>query len=88
MKSDAKRIQALNLLKHIYVAHPPKGESITLKVDLDYENNADMKRALLKAATHYHPDKPKNKSAGIEWYVMCEELTKQINEYYGYYKEL
>jgi len=88
-KSGAKRPQALNLLKHIYSSHPPKVEGgAELKTGLDYENNSEMKKALLKAAVHYHPDKPINKSSGMEWYVMCEEITKLVNEYHGHYKEL
>lgn len=88
-KSSARRPQALNLLKHIYKSHPPKIEGgFELKTGLDYEDNSEMKKALLKAAVHYHPDKPINKSSGIEWYVMCEEITKRVNEYHGYYKEM
>jgi len=85
--SSAKRPQALKLLRHIYEKHPPKIEGAELKPGLDYENNAEMKKALLKATTHYHPDKQINKTSGLEWYIMCEEIMKLINEYHSYFKE-
>mmetsp|Transcript_26450 Transcript_26450/g.70736 ORF Transcript_26450/g.70736 Transcript_26450/m.70736 type:complete len:409 (-) Transcript_26450:135-1361(-) len=88
MKNEARRPRALNLLKHIYATHPPKAEGAELQAGLEYDDNAKMKKALLKAATHYHPDKPINKSSGIEWFVLCEEITKHINDYHGHYKGL
>jgi len=45
-----------------------------------------MRQAMRKAATQYHPDKLFNKTEGIEWLVLCEEITKRINEYYEFLK--
>lgn len=86
-KSESKRKQALFLLKHIYEQYPPKMEAFSPpKADLAFDNNSDMKRALIKAVSHYHSDKPCNKNNGIEWYVLCEEITKLLNKYHDVFK--
>mmetsp|Transcript_10343 Transcript_10343/g.15533 ORF Transcript_10343/g.15533 Transcript_10343/m.15533 type:complete len:314 (-) Transcript_10343:1689-2630(-) len=83
-KCQGKLYKAHALLVHIYETLPPKKGSIT--TPLDKNSKEDMKKALLKAVTHYHPDKHYNKEAGVEWLVLCEEITKRLNEYYEHTK--
>jgi hypothetical protein len=74
------------LVTHIYRDHPPKNDS-TLSEDLDRDDDNALKKACLKAVSDYHTDKKVNKTAGIEWYFLCEEIVKQLNEFYAYFKE-
>ena len=67
---------------HLYAKVPPKKSGAVLAEPLDRDNKEEMKKAFLKAVTHYHPDKKCNKESGIEWLVLCEEITKRLNEYY------
>lgn len=97
-KFEGKLYKGYALLVHLYEVlppklPPPKKPKATPEVDIDFKEamkNLDrdskeaMKKALLKAVTHYHPDK--NRKAGVEWLVLCEEITKRLNEYYEYTK--
>ena len=88
-KSGADRNKALLLLRHVYEKHPPKMETFTPpKADLAFDNNSDMKKALIHAVRHYHSDKPCNKNNGMEWYVLSEEITKLLNKYHDVFKSL
>ena len=66
---------------HLYAKVPPKNGAV-LEPSLSRDSKEQMKKAFLKAVTHYHPDKKCNKESGIEWRVLCEEITKRLNEYY------
>jgi len=68
------------LLKHLYETHPPKGENQTIPTDLL------EKKKLLKAITHYHPDKQALHDADKKWFVLCEEITKVLNVRYQTFK--
>jgi len=73
------------LLQHVYATLPPKKGTQDINM-LNRDCKEDMRKAMLKAATQYHPDKLFNKTEGIEWLVLCEEITKRINEYYEFLK--
>ena len=72
-------------MQHIYKEHPPKNEKV-FPVDLDKDDLGLLKKAFLGAVTTYHPDKIHNKTAGIEWYYLCEEIVKELNSFYDYFK--
>ena len=74
-----------SLLEHIYKAHPPKNDK-SFPAGLDRDDDSCLKKACLLAVTVYHPDKAHNKTAGIEWYILCEEIVKELNGFYGYFK--
>ena len=75
------------VLLHLYSKHPPKVENFTFDpAALDKDQSEDVKKALMKAITHYHPDRTYNKSAGIDWLILCEEITKTLNNCYCRYK--
>jgi len=76
------------ILIHIHAKHPPKSENCEFDgTKLDKDVSDDVQKAVLKAVTYYHPDRKYNKSAGIEWLVLCEEITKVLNNAYSRYKE-
>lgn len=81
-KSESKQYQSHLLLLHIYGVNPPKKGSLI--DNLDRDDKEQMKKAVLKAVTHYHPDK--NKEHGMEWLILCEEITKLLNGFYEHYK--
>ena len=68
------------LLLHIYHKHPPKKEDYVFDVNLSRDDCEAVLKALKTAVTHYHPDKTFNKSAGFEWEVLSEEITKYLNQ--------
>jgi hypothetical protein len=84
---EGKRYRVVALLAHIYEKHPPKNNLTGLET-LDTDDDGQVKKAALKAILHYHPDKIHNKNCGIKWLVLCEEITKVINELYEYFKNM
>lgn len=73
------------LLQHVYKEHPPKNGKV-FPTDLDRDDDDALKKACLAAVTHYHTDKVHNKSSGVEWYILCEEIVKELNGYFEYFK--
>jgi len=65
------------LLEHVYAVHPPRQGGTR-------ETSIDLKKQVLNAIRHYHPDKCKPQDtesahdAG-KWVVLCEEITKKLN---------
>jgi dTDP-4-amino-4,6-dideoxygalactose transaminase len=66
-----------NLLAHIYTKHPPKVQHDYVEKDVNSEN---IKRTIMKAIRNYHPDK--QMLFGMEWRVLCEEITKCLTVRY------
>ena len=78
---ESKQFKGHALMVHLYAKVPPKNGAV-LEPSLSRDSKEQMKKAFLKAVTHYHPDKKCNKESGIEWRVLCEEITKRLNEFY------
>jgi len=76
---------AAGLLRHIYKTYPPKNPEHKLD-DKDLDNSTKMKKAVLTAIQHYHPDKQDKEKHGRKWAVLCEEITKLLNGRYETYK--
>jgi hypothetical protein len=50
---------------------------------LEEEPTSENAKALLrKAVVHYHPDKQHSSRDDERWCVLCEEITKFINNFY------
>lgn len=71
---------AKDFLKHIYATYPPKNSNCSLDL------SQNLKKALLKAILHYHPDKQDRKIHGEKWAVLCEEIVKLLTPRYELYK--
>ena len=76
--------EATGLLRHIYKTYPPKNPEHKLD-DKELNQRAKIKKALLTAIQHYHPDK-QDKEHGRKWAVLCEEITKLLNGRYEGHK--
>ena len=63
-------------LRHLYKTYPPKNLEHKL---CEKELEAKPKKVLMSAILHYHPDKQDKKKHGSKWFVLCEEITKQLN---------
>ncbi|XP_061186920.1 uncharacterized protein LOC133195052 [Saccostrea echinata] len=66
----------VQFLRYIYEKYPTGN---TMKEE---ENSASMKKALLKAILHYHPDKVNTEEKGLKWKILTEEITKYLNARY------
>mmetsp|Transcript_1964 Transcript_1964/g.3937 ORF Transcript_1964/g.3937 Transcript_1964/m.3937 type:complete len:224 (+) Transcript_1964:164-835(+) len=82
----SKVAKAFNLAKHICENLQGKNETSVATFTTAVENlparssddfNKMLRKAFLKAAMVYHPDK--NDDHGLEWKVLCEEVSKRIN---------
>jgi predicted SprT family Zn-dependent metalloprotease len=82
---QGKSYQAYSLPTHIYEHVPPKNGGL-LPEDLDKNDKEAMKKAIRKAICHYHTDMSGNKREGMEWLILCEEITKKLNNFYEYHK--
>ncbi|XP_013390038.1 uncharacterized protein LOC106158541 [Lingula anatina] len=72
-------------LRFIYKTFPPKGENKKLDEEaLDSGEHDSIKKVLLKAIQHYHPDR--QKEHGEQWVVLCEEITKYLTAKYETFK--
>jgi len=76
---------ATGLLRHVYKTYPPKNPEHKLD-DKDLDQRTKMKKTLLTAIQHYHPDKQDTEKHGRKWAVLCEEITKLLNGRYESYK--
>mmetsp|Transcript_5935 Transcript_5935/g.8876 ORF Transcript_5935/g.8876 Transcript_5935/m.8876 type:complete len:471 (+) Transcript_5935:36-1448(+) len=79
-KEAGKNIQAL--IKFLYTKHPPKIDKS--KHQLGELSSNQLKKALRKAILHYHPDK--NCQGDLKWRLLCEEITKILNNKYQLFK--
>ena len=86
-KFQSKAFKAIALINHLYAKIPPKCTH-TVPNDLKDDDNDGIKKCILKAIRHYHTDKQFNKCEGMEWFVLCEEITKNLNSIYERYKDL
>lgn len=77
------------LLEHIYSKYPPRADSFLRnkeKVLKEVKDaNADtIKKVLIKSSQlHYHPDKNIERIFGVEWHVLCMEISKHLNGKYN-----
>jgi hypothetical protein len=89
-KFESRNYSAHALLVYIYHKHPPKQllpEAVKQLMDaLARENDHKMQKAILKGIQNYHTDRACNKQHGMDWYVLCEEITKRLNTAYARYK--
>jgi hypothetical protein len=63
------------------VKYPPKVKYELKEADL---SSTTVKSFLMKAITHYHPDR--QVPFGLEWKVLCGEITKYLNVRYMGFK--
>lgn len=84
-KSTGKSYKFCDFVKYVYENHPPANGKC-LSSTLDKDDDASLKKICLKAITDYHPDKKHNKDKGMEWYILCEEILKEFNAFYEYFK--
>jgi len=73
------------LLRHVYKTYPPKNAEHKLNEE-GLGESKNMKKTLLTAIQHYHPDKQDKEAFGLKWVVLCEEITKVFNCRYECYK--
>lgn len=86
-KFESKQYKAHGLLVFLRDTHPPKGKDATKdKLEIDRDDKKVVTKLLKQSVITYHPDKQHNKDAGIEWLVLCEEISKILNELYGHFK--
>lgn len=84
-ESKAYKVHAL--LVYLRTTHPPKSRDAPKEpLAYDRDDNKVTSRQLKKAIVEYHPDKQHNKDAGVDWTVLCEEITKQLNAFYEHFK--
>eukprot|EP00057_Strongylocentrotus_purpuratus_P014238 XP_011668712.1 PREDICTED: uncharacterized protein LOC100891882 [Strongylocentrotus purpuratus] len=87
MKEDVDKLSemankkgGLDFVKDIYKTWPPKAPGAKLNEKLS------TKKLLLKAITHYHPDKVDKEVHGKNWFYFSGEITKHLNSKYTCYK--
>ena len=63
---------------------PPKHRENAKKPEIkDPNNSAEKRRAFFILNSCYHPDKVDVNKYGMKYKILCEEITKRINEKYG-----
>jgi hypothetical protein len=62
------------------------GSAFDVRTFADKNDSSAVQKAALRACTRYHPDRPFNKSAGIEWFILSGEISKELNSAYARYK--
>ncbi|XP_074641672.1 uncharacterized protein LOC141899326 [Tubulanus polymorphus] len=80
-KRDEKK-----LLSYIYKTYPPKDKGVVVLPSGENWDMSTSKKAITKALIHYHPDKIDMEKFGIKWKVICEEITKVLNNRFTCYK--
>ena len=47
-----------------------------------------IKKVLVQSSQHYHPDKNLESDFGIEWHILCKDISKHLNGKYNTLKSL
>ena len=82
---EAKGQGSTHFLKFVYATHAPKNSDHKLDETL----LPDKLRNVLKTALlHYHPDKNRKEQHGIEWHVLCEEISKVLTNFFNISKSV
>ncbi|XP_072173669.1 uncharacterized protein [Diadema setosum] len=83
MKDDVSELKDLNstsgteeFVEELYKRWPPKAPGAK------FNKNLSKKKLLIKAISHYHPDKVSKEIHGKKWYFFSAEITKILNERY------
>ena len=80
--------QITGFLRHVYKTYPPKNEEHKLDPNLGELDTKSEKKLILSAISHYHPDKQDQQKYGLKWVLLCEEITKVLNNRYASHKGL
>ena len=73
-----------DLINFLFENFPPKHKPNAKKPEIKDANNAGQKkRAYFILCSFYHPDKIDANIHGMIYKVMCEEISKRINERFG-----
>ena len=82
MKEDLQKLKELMKLRveefveEVYATWPSKVPGAKFKSSLS------KKKMLIRALSHYHPDKVDKEVHGKKWYYFSAEITKCLNERY------
>lgn len=86
---------AISLIKHLYLKYPHKlsswekpGEEDMKKWDSLVIPSKECKKLLTKALILYHPDKVDENEHGKKWKILCEEITKMLNDHFKFTKDI
>ena len=72
------------MIEFLFKNFPPKHREKAKKPEVKDPNNAgEKRRAYFILCTNYHPDKVDASKYGMKWKVLCDEITKRINQVYG-----
>eukprot|EP00057_Strongylocentrotus_purpuratus_P010034 XP_011664508.1 PREDICTED: uncharacterized protein LOC105438421 isoform X2 [Strongylocentrotus purpuratus] len=90
LKTDIKALDILLKLsielfvKQVYQSWPPKGTtetqpSLTSSTSSSSSSSSSQKKLLIRAISHYHPDKVDKNVHGIKWQLLSCEITKCLS---------
>ena len=72
------------LIEFLFENFPPKHKENAKKPEVkDPNNSGEKRRAYFLLCTHYHPDKVDANKYGMKYKILCEEISKRINEKCG-----
>ena len=72
------------LIEFLFENFPPNHKENAKKPEVKDPNNpGEKRRAYFILSSHYHPDKVDANKFGMKYKVLCEEISKRINQKYG-----
>ena len=75
------------IYKNFFPKHRPDADVVRSVMSaeniLEAEKSGKIKKLLLKATTHYHPDRINGDEHGLTWKYFCEEITKALTSKYS-----
>eukprot|EP00057_Strongylocentrotus_purpuratus_P017383 XP_011671857.1 PREDICTED: uncharacterized protein LOC105441917 [Strongylocentrotus purpuratus] len=87
LKTDIKALDNLSKLsielfvKQVYQSWPPKGTKETQpSLTSSTSSSSSQKKLLIRAISHYHPDKVDKNVHGIKWQLLSCEITKCLSK--------
>ncbi|XP_065684324.1 uncharacterized protein LOC124817936 isoform X1 [Hydra vulgaris] len=76
-----------HFLIFIYENYPPKDSDHKLdKNVMEKKNDWCLKEEYKKSLIHYHPDKNKGETYGMEWFFIVDEISKHLGRIYNIMK--
>ena len=78
-KLDKAKVQDdLSFIDFLFSTFPPKHKENCRKPEIS--ERSPKKKAYIRLCTYYHPDKVDTSVHGLKYQVLCEEISKRVNE--------
>ena len=79
-----EKLSLPEFIEFLFKNFPPNHKQNAKKPEMkDPSNATQKKRAYYVLCSYYHPDKVDSSEHGLKYKVLCEEISKRVNQWFG-----